>query len=383
MYFGEKKLLFFQWASFMNRGIERALEKLGIAYDVFFYQFQDWEADGDFSQLFAEKLKEGKYAEVFSVNFSPLISNICEELGIHYVSWVYDSPIDIRDQSPLSNSCNTVYFFDRGQAEQYVRKGVAAKHLPLAADAGLLHQVIHSGEQILPMDISMVGKLYQTEYAYFTNPLDDYVKGYLEGIVASQLKVYGGYLLPELVTAGLLDRMNAVYQKASGHTFQMDIRELEYLLACEVTRRERYMALSLLSSHFKVNVYTQQADENLKRVQFCGYADYETALPKIFSASRVNLNISLKTIRSGIPLRVLEIAGCGGFVLSNYQIELDEYFQIGKECEVYQNMEDLLLKAEFYLQHEELRRQIAQAGLERVKRDFTFEERMRTMLLGA
>lgn len=70
----------------------------------------------------------------------------------------------------------------------------------------------------------------------------------------------------------------------------------------------------------------------------------------------------------------------GGFVLSNYQIELAEYFEIGKECEVYQDLEDLLLKTEFYLKHASLRSQIAQAGLERVKRDFTFAERIRVLL---
>lgn len=373
------KLLYFKWASFMNTGIENALNHLHIFYDTFFYQFQDWEVDDYFCELFHEKIKKGGYGSVISVNFSPLISNICEELGIHYIAWVYDAPLHIRNLKSLNNSCNTIYFFDRAQAEEYQLQGICAKHLPLASDPDSLHRAINSGRRLDNMRVSMVGNLYQTEFSYYVSPLNDYLKGYLEGIINAQLKVYGGYLIPELVTIDLLEQMNQIYRSVT-NGFQMEKRELEYMLACEVTGRERYLALALLSAHEAVHVYTKQADPRLGKVNFHGYADYNTLVPKIFAASRINLNISLKAIGSGIPLRVLEIAGCGGFVISNYQSELAEYFRVGEECEVYQNLEELLEKTVFYLQHEELRSQIARAGLERVKQDFTFEDRIRTML---
>lgn len=102
-------------------------------------------------------------------------------------------------------------------------------------------------------------------------------------------------------------------------------------------------------------------------------------MPLAFSQSKINLNISLKTIRTGIPLRVIDVLGCGGFVLSNYQEELFEYFNVGEELVVYENIEDLFYKAKYYLEHEDERKQIALAGFERVKRDFTFWERLEKM----
>ena len=56
--------------------------------------------------------------------------------------------------------------------------------------------------------------------------------------------------------------------------------------------------------------------------------------------------------------------GCGGFVISNYQ-EVQSIFQIGQECEIYENLEDLVVKTEFYLHNEELRNRIAMAGCEK------------------
>ena len=56
-----QKILFFQWHSFMNEGIECALNKLEYAYDTFFYQFTDWEKDDRFCELFRDKLKSQAY----------------------------------------------------------------------------------------------------------------------------------------------------------------------------------------------------------------------------------------------------------------------------------------------------------------------------------
>lgn len=104
------KLLFFEWHSFMNKGIERGLKELEIPYDTFFYQFNDWEKDDAFLEQFRAYLKAGTYTDVLSVNFSPLISMLCEELGIVYTAWVYDSPLHIRNLESLKNSCNRIFF---------------------------------------------------------------------------------------------------------------------------------------------------------------------------------------------------------------------------------------------------------------------------------
>ena len=365
----------------MNAGIERALHKLGIDYDPFFYQFKDWEKDEKFEGLFEEKIKKGIYSTVFSVNFSPLISDICEKYQIVYISWIYDSPVHIRNLESMKNECNRNFLFDRGLVEQYKKMGIQAKHLPLAVDTELFLKTARAEAGKYTAEVAMVGQLYQTQYPYFMAPLSEYQRGYFEGMLNAQMRLYGAYMIPEWITEEILDEINAVYAKASADHFKMGRKELEFLLAQEVTGRERYLALSILSSRFQVKNYSNDKSDQLKRVEFCGYADYYTQMPAIFAESKINLNISLRTIQSGITLRVLDILGCGGFAISNYQSEIEEYFQIGQEIEVYTSLEELLEKTEFYLKHETLRTRIAQAGLARVQRDFSFEERIKEMFL--
>ena len=53
---------------------------------------------------------------------------------------------------------------------------------------------------------------------------------------------------------------------------------------------------------------------------------------------------------------------------------------LGEECVVYESLEDLHEKAEFYLEHDTERQRVMQNGFEKIKRDFTFDERIGKML---
>ena len=121
----------------------------------------------------------------------------------------------------------------------------------------------------------------------------------------------------------------------------------------------------------------------LKDVNFHGWVDYDTEMPKVFKASKINLNPSLKLIRSGISLRCMDILGCRSFLLSSYQPELAEYFVPDEEVVLYDSIEDAVEKTLFYLEHEELRDEIAQRGYEKVKKEFNYPKQIAKMLATA
>ena len=96
-------------------------------------------------------------------------------------------------------------------------------------------------------------------------------------------------------------------------------------------------------------------------------------MPEVFATSKININISLRSILTGIPLRVIDILGAGGFCLTNYQVELSEYFENGRELVWFESPEDLIDKTEYYLSHDDEREQIAANGLEAAKRLFSYD----------
>lgn len=96
----------------------------------------------------------------------------------------------------------------------------------------------------------------------------------------------------------------------------------------------------------------------------------------MFACSKINLNPSLRIIQTGIPQRALDIMGAGGFLLSNYQEELMEYYENEKDMAVYDSYGDAMEKIEFYLKHEELRRHIAENGRRRTLEEHTMQQCM-------
>ena len=64
---------------------------------------------------------------------------------------------------------------------------------------------------------------------------------------------------------------------------------------------------------FATALWSNEKDERLTQVHYYGYADYYKQMPHIFHDAKINLNIALRVIQTGIPLRVLDVMGCGGF----------------------------------------------------------------------
>ena len=145
------------------------------------------------------------------------------------------------------------------------------------------------------------------------------------------------------------------------------------MLRKKVTMNERKNLLTLLGQHYSVDLYSGSEPPAEMKVNYLGTVDYYSEMPKIFASSKININITLRSIHTGIPLRVIDILGAGGFCLTNYQTELPGYFENGRELVWFESPEDLLDKAEYYLSHEDEREHIARNGREAAEKIFSYD----------
>ena len=136
----------------------------------------------------------------------------------------------------------------------------------------------------------------------------------------------------------------------------------------------------MLSRNFDVDLYTGSDTSALPYIHNRGLAKTLTEMPIIFHESKININTTSRSIRSGLPLRIFDIMGCGGFVLSNYQPELSELFTLGEDLAMYSSPEELKEQVAYYLEHETERKEIAQNGFEKVKTYYTYPIRLEQML---
>ena len=134
-------------------------------------------------------------------------------------------------------------------------------------------------------------------------------------------------------------------------------------LGYKMAQTERIECLNLLAKAAKVDLYTDDpAKDRLRNVIIRGTVSYFNDMPKVFAASKINMNFTIRNIRSGIPLRVWDVLGAGGFLLTNFQPEFLSFFENGKDIVFYDSLSDMQAKALYYLEHEDERKQIAENG---------------------
>lgn len=75
-------------------------------------------------------------------------------------------------------------------------------------------------------------------------------------------------------------------------------------------------------------------------------------------------------------MRLFEATGCGAMLFTDYKDNLNELFEIGSEIVAYRNAEEAASLIEYYLQHPQEARAIAQNGQQRTLRDHTYAKRM-------
>ncbi len=115
-------------------------------------------------------------------------------------------------------------------------------------------------------DVSLLGQLYKSEYSDLCGGLSMYNRGYLEGIIAAQSQISGGFIIDEMLDEKLVNNINLDFSKAGDGVFNASRRELSYTLAKEVTGRQRFTALALLQDRCNVNVYSKDVDKRLEKL---------------------------------------------------------------------------------------------------------------------
>lgn len=383
----KKKLLIYRWGSLNEPLLCRAVKDLGWEYVEFAKEMKHYHADADFAKEFIEILHRDGIEAVFSYDYFPLISMLCEINKIPYISWIYDCPQYTLLSKTVTSEYNYIFCFDRAYAERLKNSGaVHCYHYPLAGTGDMLCHANDAGMAgKYVCDISFVGNLYNDEKNRFRQAeWTPYAAGFLEALIRAQLPVYGINFIKASLSEPVVREIIDKCRYSLGAEYMMDERQMAAdMVGMEISSREREQVLNKISESHKLRLYTSsKLPQSLRKdsVQVMGYADYQKEVPLIFRYSKINLNLTSKTIESGIPQRVFDILSCKGFCLTNYQPEIAEYFADGEELVMYTGMEDLLEKVDYYLTHEEERSRIAEKGHERVIREFSLKERLTQMM---
>ena len=99
-----------------------------------------------------------------------------------------------------------------------------------------------------------------------------------------------------------------------------------------------------------------------------------------YSSAKIGININREQSINGVNCRTFELCGFGVFQLTDFRKDLINFYNIGEELVVYENMEDLEHKIVYYLKNYTEREKIAAAGMTRTIKDHTYQKRMKYVI---
>jgi glycosyltransferase involved in cell wall biosynthesis len=105
---------------------------------------------------------------------------------------------------------------------------------------------------------------------------------------------------------------------------------------------------------------------------FYGQRLFEDAARK-YAESKIVFNIAMK---DDVNMRCFESMASGSMLLTDRISSIEELFKDGKHCVMYDNMDDMVEKAKYYIAHDEERERIAQAGYDEVIKNHTIDKRI-------
>ncbi|MCM1568374.1 MAG: glycosyltransferase [Roseburia sp.] len=386
------KILFYRYGSICEPDLIEAFRSLGLEVMEETAEITDKGlTSAERVRLLQASLEEAKPLFVFSINFYPVIAEICHIYKILYLCWTVDSPVPELFSSALSYDTNRIFLFDRAQYTRFAPYNPNnIFHLPLYSSVNRFDKVLQTispGErQAYGKDISFIGSLYSEK-----NPLKElfprlpaHTRGYIQALINASLKIYGYHFIEDTLTDELVNtlknRATDFYTPGEAVANPDKYIAAHSYIGMQLAETERIQTLNTLAEYFSVDLYTYSDTSPLRNVNVHGGIASLTEMPKLFHLSKINLNMTIRPIQEGLPLRIFDILGCGGFLMTNYQGELNDYFEIGTDLEAYSGLEELVDKCAYYLEHETLRQKIAQNGYEKVCAAHTCYHRIGRML---
>ncbi len=294
-------------------------------------------------------------------------------LPINKISWFVDNPRRYVSQPYELEGCDIIGVFDR-------------TYIPYLRN--LTNKPIFEVRTAFGIDPSKI-------FANTTHPIDIAFVGELgtRGFLSLEKVFYK--VNPSIIQAAdaLIKEMDITQPFDFSETAEKAFANLdmpyrgvltEYLENKTTTLGRRYFLEGLINRGLTIF-----GDDEWGQVEYAGplttcYAgkriDYFNELPSLYANTRININIFHTQCINAPNPRVYDVLACGGFLLTSYNPGLEDEFEFDQELVVFHTRDELIAKADYYLNHDDERQQIARNGQAKALAKCGYHDRMQIFL---
>ena len=257
------KVLFHRYGSIVEHDILAAFDQLNIEVikDEMEIDQKNIDPDTRVSTL-AELILENRPDFVFSINFFPYISQICEKLNVIYAALSVDCPVLEIYSEAIRNKCNRIFLFDYAQYESVVNENPdGIFYLPLASNEDRWDAIDvpkdPDGRILYKYNVSFIGSLYTEKSPLRRAKLSDLNSGYIDGVLAGAGRFTDLSLVEEVlkakpeITEFLKEGLGDIWKRFDIGPAVIDVDEyvaIMQVLGFELTARDRISLLRSIAS---------------------------------------------------------------------------------------------------------------------------------------
>ncbi len=314
-----------------------------------------------------------------------LLSYFCASLEIPLVIWYVDEPFFVPEWGQRFLPHTTIAFtFDRFYEEKLrnwelkwvfpLPLGTNAKRMlayatPGRRDTRFLNQISFVGALEYPKIqylLKNITALWQTMPPAMIDVLDKAIVVYQSDPKAD----------PDKVIAACAQDLGVQYAFPNGIVKQMILSFIDR----EASFRLRQKTVAALKS-FGIVVYGEPLWSKIAGPsRYRGQVDYYSdQIAKVYSTTKINLNISKYQLKTTVNQRVFDCAICGGFLITDFKEDVEALFQIGKSMVVFHDLEDLKAKITFYLENQSKASDITERAKDVILNNHTYSHRLKQM----
>ncbi|CCO22657.1 CgeB family protein [Maridesulfovibrio hydrothermalis] len=176
---------------------------------------------------------------------------------------------------------------------------------------------------------------------------------------------------PELVAH--YENLLSPYRKLAFETLIIWQATLEYRLSC-IKKTLDFSPLIVGDDGWK------QLLPNNHSWEYHNELSYYDDLPRFYPCSKINFNCTSQQMKGAVNQRVFDVPACNGFILTDHRYQVENLFEPGKEIAIYHSLEEIPQLIEKYLNDDDARRKIIEAGRKRILAQHTYDCRIKTLI---
>jgi spore maturation protein CgeB len=312
----------------------------------------------------------------FTIDHIGVIPSLFNKVKLPYLSWFIDNPFYFLKRKDPSPYC-FLFIWDKAYVQPIKEWGFKnVFYLPQASNPRIFKKINLTREDLenFGCDVSFAGSsMYSRKARYCEQIKNPFIKAVFEQVV----KILAEN--PSLDLSSVFEEVSNLYNCRISFKgdYEWLIKSRIEFSAMAKYRKEILEELK----EFNLRVYGDSGWRDLldEKIPFLGRIDNREELPKLYNATKINLNITRTQQRTSPPMRVFDICGCGAFLLTDYRRELSNLFELGDEIICYKDKYDLKNKIEYFLRRPHEREKIAKKAQKRVLKQHTYKVRLTQM----